>query len=173
MKKTKRTKERVIKIDTTEEKFFKEYLHIMRPFINNQIKGMMIRGEVNNITEGKKNIKNKAGMTSLSDGDQLAIYAMMLYYNDKFSDMTEEEKVTLINNYDIKMRIQQKVYGENKASQSNYFNNWKVGLRNTLCLVDIKSEGKKLINPLYEVYPEEKFRIVFEFNIKDRGKEIL
>lgn len=177
MSKTKRTSEKVIPIDTTEERFFQEYASILRPFMNAQIKGMMKREGKDKESDLLANIK-KAGkhFYSLTEGDQLKIFAYLLYFNDRFSDMPEEERVIMINDFDIRARIRQKVYsgkvGNTAQKNTNYFVNYIQTLRDINCLLDLKTEGKKMINPLFEVFPEKKFRIIFEFNIKDRREEL-
>jgi hypothetical protein len=58
------------------------------------------------------------------------------------------------------------------TKNTNYFRGYLQALRNNMCLVDIKTDNKKMINPLFEIFPAKKFRLVFEFDIKDRSEKI-
>lgn len=67
-----------IEIKTSKEKFFLEYLILKKPIIDSILKRL--------------NSNNKATLSDLP----MSVLAQLLYYNDKYRDMPQQERYNLI-----------------------------------------------------------------------------
>ena len=125
-----------IEIKTTKEKFFLEYLILKKPVIDSIL---------TKINGGKK--------TTLSDAPR-RVLAQLLYYNDTFKDLTEEEKWGEVFSKVIKDQICEKL-----DMKEHHLNIYITQLRN------LKILDGKTIRKLFIVYSSDMHSLNFKFSI--------
>lgn len=88
-------------------------------------------------------------------GKELDVLAELMYYNNKMKDISEEHRWKLIFDYDTKAKI------KNKLSLSDAsLNNNLSALRKKHIIVENR------IKKAFLVYPDNKFLLKFQFNVK-------
>jgi len=121
--------ESAVNITTDKRKFFRQYLNILKPVL----KPHLINGELNVLGE-------------------------LLYYNNKYKDIAQKERMKLIFDYDTKVDIV-----DNLSISPGTLSNIITSLRRKKYLTD-KSISKSII-----IHPDKEFAFKYIFNIKDEG----
>ena len=124
-----------IEIKTSKEKFFLEYLILKKPVIDS------ILSKLN----GKK--------TTLSDIPR-TVLAQLLYYNDMYKDLSEQEKWAMVFNKETKDKI-----CDTLDMKEHHLNIYITQLRN------IKILDKKKINNLFVIYSNAIHNLNFTFKL--------
>ena len=125
----------VLDIKTTKEKFFLEYLTLKKPLIEFIVSSML----------GKH--------TKVPD-KLLNVLALLLYYNDQYKELTEEERWKTIFHKD-----KRKEYIENLNITDSQLNTYFSMLRNYKIL------NGKSINKLFIIHPDNKYELTFKFSL--------
>ena len=123
----------VIEIPTTGDRFFDEYLKLKKPLLE------LILTKIN-----KRNIVLHPKL--------LQLFSILLYYNNKYRDMDEEDRRKLIFN----SRTKAEIAGSMKIN-ARQLNTYLSILRN------IRLLNGRVINKPFIIYPEETYRLTFKF----------
>jgi len=144
MTETPHQPDQVIPIPTNKDKFFLEYLMIKKPIFNSKLKQLNNGQE----TPTKAPVLNEMPMRVL---------AQLLYYNNEFKALPDNQRAKAIFDYDTKQKIMEKLH----ISEDNlnaYFSQ----------LRKIRILDGKIINPYFIVYPQSStFEIVIKFDINE------
>jgi len=135
-----------IPIPTTKEKFFLEYLMLMKPVLDSILR------KINN----GQMINNKA--PQLNDMP-MKVLAQLLYYNDMYQDMADGERFRKVFDYDTKQKIM-----ENLSISEDNLNAYFSQLRK------IRILDGKTINQYFVIHPEgSTFSQTFIFKINEES----
>jgi len=144
MTETPHKPDQVIPIPTNKEKFFLEYLMIKKPVFNYILK---------RLNNGQETPIKAPELNNMP----MRVLAQLLYYNNEFKTLPDEQRAKAVFDYDVKQKIMEKL----EISADNldaYFSQ----LRKIRIL-----DGKK-INSHFVVYPDDSsFEIIFKFNINE------
>ena len=127
----------IIKIDTTEENFFNEYLTLKKPLLE------FVLSKIN----GKEIILNPK---------LLRVFAMLLYYNNKYRELEEGVRWKMVFENGIRQNI-----AESLNINSKHLNTYISILRGIHLLT-----GKSISKP-FILYPGEDYELTFKFIISD------
>ena len=133
-----------IKIPTSKENFFLEYLIIMKPVLNSIIRKIN-NGQV---------LRNKA--PELYDMP-MRVLAQLLYYHDKFRDQDDEMRSKMVFDYDTKQKIMEHL-NISEDGLNSYFSQLR-----KIRILDGKSINKFFLVPL----EGSKVNVIFEFMIDE------
>lgn len=126
----------VLQLATTPKKFFFEYLSLKKPILE-----VMLQI----VNKKKINLHPKL----------LHVFALILYYNNEYRDLPEEQKWKKVFDYDTKVQMMNEV-GINEGHLNTYISI----LRNIHLLT-----GRQISHP-FIFYPETGFELTFKFNFK-------
>jgi hypothetical protein len=135
-----------IPVTTNRENFFKEFMYLMKPFYETYLS------------------KDKDEPVKISAPGELRIIAYMMYYNDAFKDMEEEQRWIILNDYETNMKIRSKV-GMKTAVYHNAIHSLK-----EKGVFEIKEhEGKKLkiLKEFFRIYPDKEVAVNFLFKLNE------
>jgi len=146
MTETVRKPDQVTEIPTTKEKFFLEYLMIKRPVFNSIIR------KLNNGQEFRNKLPQLYDMP-------MKVLAQLLYFNDQYKDLPDEDRFKRVFDYDTKQKIMERL----DISEDN-LNAYFSQLRKIRIL-----EGKT-ISKYFVVHPENSvFEVAFKFTIHEES----
>ncbi len=136
----------VTNIPTTKEKFFLEYLMARKPIIDSIIR---------KINDGRY-LRNKP--PQLYDMP-MRVLAELLYYNNLYKDMPDQDRWRKVFDYDTKLLIMEKL-GISEDNLNSYFSQ----------LRKIRILDGKTINDFFVIYPKgNEFEITFKFRINEES----
>ena len=127
----------IIGMNTNVKKLFFEYLSLKKPVLE-----IMLQV----VNKKKVNLHPKL----------LHVFSLILYYNNEYRDLPEDQKWKKVFDYDTKVKIMTEV-GINEGHLNTYISI----LRNYHLLT-----GKQISSP-FIFYPESGFELTFKFNYKE------
>jgi len=130
-----------IEINTSKEKFFLEYLILKKPVVDSIL---------TKINKGKK--------TTLSE-KPMQVFAQLLYYNDQYKDLPEEQRWIKLFDKSVKDKI-----CETLDMKEHHLNIYMSQLRTMGIL------HKKTIRKYFIVYAGENHSLTFKFKLNGHTK---
>jgi len=130
----------ILQLTTNSKRFFIEYLSLKKPILE-----VMLQM----INKKKINLHPKL----------LHVFALILYYNNLYKDLPEDQKWKKVFDYDTKVQMMNEV-GINEGHLNTYISI----LRNYHLLT-----GKQISLP-FIFYPESGFELTFKFNYKEENE---
>ncbi len=130
----------VFQLTTNPKRFFIEYLSLKKPVLEVMLEM---------VNKKKINLHPKL----------LHVFALILYYNNLYKDLSEDQKWKKVFDYDTKVQMMNEV-GINEGHLNTYISI----LRNYHLLT-----GKQISLP-FILYPESGFELTFKFNYKEENE---
>ena len=135
-----------VPIKTTKEKFFLEYVSLMKPYYEAFL------------------TKDKKEEVRLPQLNQLKVIAYLMYYNYQFRDMEEDVRWVYIFDTEMRMRLRYKT-GMNSA----VFDNTVHSLKDKGVFEEFMYDGKKRkrLKKFFDLTPDNQVNVVFSFYIEE------